>query len=345
MKKKFPFVIFLAAVLLCGCCTASVHAYDGPSLFHNDEAWYKDSIAPLRTRGGKAYIPIDLLSMLDGMSVSYAEEKENVLAAHTDGRYVSILYSDNTAFVNGTLYTEISAFREGDAYYVDAEWIASIFALELEYAEDGNYPLRLSDGSETRNLSELLNVYTEEPGYTEDPPSGPPDSDKADGIKRIYLVTGDNYENGDFPAAEQIVENSGLVCSVFVHERSAEEKLYRYYLMGSGGICASSAEEAEALNTALESRFMRRAEWVLPMDADTDREALRRAGYVVVEPDFTVNYKTDPDLVFAELKTFLETEDSAVVQISGDGCSQRMVALICDLTADPSYCRTEKLLP
>jgi len=345
MKKIFWPVIMAGIILIGSCLAAAVYAYDGPSLFHNDEAWYKDSIAPLRTRNGQMYIPIDMLNAFDEMNVIYGNEKENILVFHTDGRYVSILYSDNTAIVNGDLHTEVHVFREGGTYYVHAEWIADLFSLKLEYAADGENILRIADGTEIRNISELLAVYDTAAEYPEEPPVVGDDAEQPDGVKRIYLVTADNYENMNFPAAENIVENSGLVCTVFVHEGSSMEKIHRYYLQGSGGICAASAKEAEALNNALETRFMRRAQWVLLLSEDADKEVLYRAGYVVVEPDFVVNYRTDPDLVFEELVKFLETEDSAVVQISGDGCSQRMIALLCNLTADPTYCRTEKLLP
>ncbi|MBQ8401464.1 MAG: hypothetical protein IJX14_05995, partial [Clostridia bacterium] len=261
-----------------------------------------------------------------------------------------ILFADKTAVIDGQLHENVGIFRENGYTYVDGEWIAAIFSLTCSYTrtEDGRTLLRLTDGTETRTMDELLGRYREEAGQTEEEQQTEEpraEEDTGDGIRRVYIVTGDNYENPEFTAVEKIIENSGLVCTMFLHERSDEAKMWDYAFLGSAGICAGSVMEADAVNEKLESLFYRRLEYVLPAHESTDREALRQAGYIVIEPDFVVDYSTDPDAVYARLTAFLEENDSAVVKVSGDGCSQRMIALLCNLTADPAYCRTDVLLP
>jgi len=238
----------------------------------------------------------------------------------------------------------------GNGYtYVDGEWIAEIFSLTCTYAqtENGNTVLRLSDAEAVRTMEELMALYREETPQTVPLPERDPEPDMtgSDSIRRVYIVTGDNYENPEFTPAEAVVKNSGLVCTMFLHGRSDPEKFWEYAFPGDAGICAGSVEEADAVNDTLESLFCRRLEYVLPAHGDTDRAALRQAGYIVVEPDFVVDYSTDPDAVYAELTAFLEENDSVIVKVSGDGCSQRMIALLCNLMADPEACRTEMLLP
>ncbi len=359
-------IVLAVFVTVCGMVlslfilpeTTSSVGYAIPSLFHNDEAWYRDSVSPLILRDERYYIPIEMLSMFGKLQVSYYDGEENILVAHENGTYVSLLYEDRSAAVNGKLTAGIGLFRDKGYTYVEAAWIADIFGLTCTWhtEEDGHTLLRITDGEAERTLEELLRLYREGYGVQETEQKKPdiptaviPGSSTIkpepteDAGKRIYIVSGDNRENPTFVPAEDIVENSGLVCTLFLHSRSDTEKFWEYAFTGRGGLCVESLAEAEEINRRLEAMFCRRVEFVLPAAEDTDREELTRAGYVVIEPDFVVDYSTDPDLVYGELCTWLETHEEVVVQVSGDGCSQRMIALLCNLTADGTY-RTEKLL-
>ena len=53
-----------------------------PSLFWNDEGWYKDGIAPLIVRDGRHYVPADLFAMLESISVT-APRQDNLLLSNT----------------------------------------------------------------------------------------------------------------------------------------------------------------------------------------------------------------------------------------------------------------------
>ncbi len=353
MKKRLTIALVLVLTLWMAAMLAGPlgsTGYTTPSLFHNDEAWYKDSVAPMLLRDERYYIPVDMLSMFADLQVSYYDGEENILLSHKSGAYASILFEDRSAAVNGKLTAGVGLFRENGYTYVEADWVCALFSLTCTYetGEDGRTLLRITDGSAARTMEELLRLYREE--YTvEETTSGREDTaveteEAPAGHKRIYIVTGDNRENPSFLPAEDIVENSGLVCTLFLHERSKEEKFWDYVFPGQAGLCVDSLTEAEEINDWLESQFCRRVEYVLPAGEDTDREALRQAGYVVIEPDFVVDYSTDPDLAYSQLCAFLETHDEAIVQVSGDGCSQRMIALLCDLTAGDG-CRAEALLP
>lgn len=335
MARKRLCLLFATMVLLLFLSStgAAGSEYSVPSLFHNDEAWYKDSIAPLLQKDGRYHIPADLLSMFEEIQVSYSQGGDNVLVTGPEGSYVSILFGDKTAVVNGELYENIGVFRENGYTYVDSEWIAELFSLTCTYiqTEEGKTVLRLTDAMSTRSWEELEAMYrTDIRTDTErDETMVPAETDSH--VRRIYIVTGDNYENPTFPAAEDVVANSGLTCTLFLHQNSMEEKYWQWGLTGLGGICAHSVAEADAVNEALEALCCRRLEYVLPAQTDTDREALREAGYLVIEPDFVVDYRTDPDVVYGEIAAYLTDHDQVIVQVSGDGCSQRMIALLCDL--------------
>ena len=320
-----------------------------PSLFHNDEAWYKDSVAPLLVKNSVYHVPADMFGMFGDIGISWYREEENLLMTHTDGRYVSLLFSTRTAVVNGTIQENISVFRENGYTYVDVEWLAGIFSLVCEYAqsEDGRMILRVADGGAVRSMEDLLSRYAVQytPEENKEPDAVETEPLPGDGIKRIYIVTDDNYEKLGYVPAEDIVASSGMVCSLFFHAGSSDEKLREHGFFGSGGICAGSVAEAEAVNARLEKMGCRRMELVLPACDSTDREAFRQAGYVVLEPDFAVTPTTDPDLMYEELYAWMLEKDTAVVRVGWDGCSQRMLALLCNLTANPEWCRSDVLLP
>ena len=70
MKKRNKILSRAAAViavLALLIVPASVFAAVGdvPSLFHNDEEWYKDGLYPLAVRNGEYYIPAELFSMFE----------------------------------------------------------------------------------------------------------------------------------------------------------------------------------------------------------------------------------------------------------------------------------------
>ncbi|MBR5445866.1 MAG: hypothetical protein IKV57_07080 [Clostridia bacterium] len=350
--KRIWIPLVLAVLISLGICVG-VLAGDSavPSLFHNDEAWYKDSVAPLLIKDSRYHVPADMLGMFGNIGISWHREEENLLMTHTDGSYISLLFSTRTAVVNGAIQENVSVFRENGYTYVDVEWVAGIFSLVCEYAqsEDGRMVLRVSDGGAVRSMEELLSRYAVQ--YAPEEPQTPePEPDEAeplpgDGIKRIYIVTDDNYEKLGYVPEEDIVASSGMVCSLFFHARSSDEKLREHGFFGGSGICAGSVEEAEAVNARLEKMGCRRMELVLPAYDSTDREALRQAGYVVLEPDFAVTPTTDPDLMYEELYAWMLENDTAVIRVGWDGCSQRMLALLCNLTANPEWCRADVLMP
>ena len=154
----------LLAVLFSVCVHVLAGGSTVPTLFHNDEAWYKDSVAPLLMKDGKYHVPADILTMFSGITVTYHNSEDNLLMTHEDGRYVSLLFGSRSAVVNGEIREQISTFRENGYTYVEAEWIAEIFGLTCNdiRLESGQYVLRLADQDTGRTLEELVARYTAE---------------------------------------------------------------------------------------------------------------------------------------------------------------------------------------
>ncbi len=328
-------LFLLAAVLL----VIPVSGYDTPegyvsSLYHNDEAWYKDSMAPLLVKDGVYHIPADILEMFPGITVQEYEEKKNLLIHNTNsGSYASIVYSTASAAVNGEIVGDVDIFRQEGYYYIGAEWIAGICGLECTFQKDrsGNMLLRLTNGEQRRSFDELVDDYTST-AEQEETKSEPIETviPEDDHVKKIYLVCTDTPGTDNTPAA--LLKKNGLAYTEFLVKESGPDRILADAGIVTGGVFAEDGTviAAEQVNDRVQALLCRRLPMALLPD-DGDTEAFKQAGYIPIIPDFTVNYQTDPDVVFEDMLKHFQDNDHAVLQVGTDGCSQRILVLLKEL--------------
>ena len=328
-------LLCLTVVLLCVPITG-YETPDGqvPSLYHNDEAWYKDSMAPLLTKDGVYHIPADILEMFSGITVQVSPENNNLLVHNTGtGTYASVLYRTATAAVNGEIVENVDIFRQGGYYYIGAEWIASVCGLECTFQKDvnGNTFLRLTNGEQRRSFDELIRDYknSTEPEEDKKEPAETvvPDNDNT---KKIYLVCTDTP--GTQNTAANLLLKNGLPYTEFVVGTSEAERIVANAASVMSGVFAEdgTVEAADAVNERVLTLLCRKLPMVL-LPAGADPEAFIKAGYIPIQPHFTVNYQTDPDVVFEDMLAYLRTNNHVVLRVGTDGCSQRMLVLLTEL--------------
>ena len=105
-------ILLMAGVPVPSAVRTQAAETDIPSLFCNNEAWYKDGVAPLVMRDGIAYVPAELFELFDSVSVSSPNDNNLLIHNLLDGRYISILFTERRAAVNGTIYENINTFRD-----------------------------------------------------------------------------------------------------------------------------------------------------------------------------------------------------------------------------------------
>ena len=164
MKKRKILKHALAAVLAALFCLCGVPAGSAsvlPSLFHNDEVWYKDSYSPLIVREGRIYVPAEFFGMFQGIRVTTHAGDNLLIENVATGGYVSILYGDGTSAVNGEIGTDVGVFRDESVYYVEAEPVAGALGLgtETRAGENGAMTLRVTDGSERLSMNQIAASY------------------------------------------------------------------------------------------------------------------------------------------------------------------------------------------
>lgn len=326
MKKKTALI--LAAAVVCAVLAVGSFASSEknvPTLFHNDEAWYKDEMTPALFIGGRFYVPIDFFAMFDYITFTEARDGENLLLTNSEtGEYISVLHSDEVACANGKIMEEIRVFRENGYYYLDVELVAEQLGLYVEYsheAEEANRSVRVYDNTRIMGFEELLTAYDREEGEETEksgenaPELLPPETEPEEGIPgerptRIFLVCRDTDEE-DIVSAFDTAERLGFTCSLLLE---TDSEWIREIDMNKGvGLYVPSLDEAEALNGALDSIYSRKTHIVLSTGNDGENQRLTRAGYFILKPDFIVDNTTDASVVLTKIKEYAETREYITV--------------------------------
>lgn len=334
MKNIRRISLTLAALL----CTAGMFAVPTdtqaaenvlPSLFCNDEEWYKDTVSPLILRDGVYYIPADLCSMFDYISVTYPGSNNLLIHNTVTGEYISVLFREQSAALNGEIHDNVGVFRDDGVYYVDAALVCDAVGLGYDYytSENGNVSLRVTDENRIFTFDDLISTYFSAPEdiYIDD------GNGKEDVVKRIYLLcSSPDGHNLMFPARDNL-EYYGLEYTLFLDISSSETTILSAIADGEYGITADSAAGLDALSEKLFPYSRRNSRLTLSTgDADADL-ALRDAGYCPIRPDFTVNGATYADGMLTEIIDHLGKYESCTVYLEDCWSSQRMIVLISEI--------------
>ncbi len=341
MKKRL--LVLLSAAFLGVLAAVGIFASPSsgvPSLFHNDEAWYKDEIAPALYRDGEFYVPSDFIAMFDYISFTTVRDGENLLLTNGNtGDYISILYSAQAACANGKILENVSIFRENGYYYLNAAFVAENLGLFVEYsdgekAEDSS--LRFYDDNHIMDFDELLGAYageTEEFAETEAPAESEPAKveEPAENVTYIFLICKDSGETGEV-LAWSIADRLGFEYSTFLTPSSD----IAAWMMGNSsvGLAVSSAAEAEEINDRMESVFYRRTHLVLSTGNDGEDNKLTKAGYYILKPIFEVNRTTDAPVMLQRIVEYGATHDYVTVVLGNVWQSETLLMQLSQLDGE-----------
>lgn len=333
---------------LLACATAVMLAFPSgadnwhePTLYHNDDVWYKDTSAPLLQKNGKYYIPIDILAMFNTISVEMYREDNLLLYTDTTEKtvYASILYDDQIAAVSGEIVRNVEIFRQNGYYYLSADWICGILGLETEYGTNANGEtvLRLSNGEERRTLVELIQENRTDTQTEENPSESTNAQDNDVAEKWICVFVSDIRAQWEL----NWLQNTGLETVYALSADTPDEILWTTLLSGVCAVSASDCAEADTVNDMIAEKTYRRLPDVCGIFTAEEEAALTECGYNVIKPDFCVDSQTNPDSVYALLLEWLTENDQAILSVGMDGCSQRILTLIDTFLAEnPEYILT-----
>lgn len=332
MKKKAFCLLAssLLAVLLALGSFAGV-----PTLFHNDEAWYRDGAAPLIERDGVYYVPAELFELFSSVRVTEYADGSNLLICNTEtGGYISVLLEKGRAAVNGEIIEEICAFRRDSVIYVDAVQVADIVGIKAETIthEDGGISMRFTDGNELLTTENLMNSYFPTESET-DEFADLTENEKLD-RKRIFILCREPAENSEYSALE-LLRGYDMGYTLFLSEETSTEFLLYALAGGEYGIITDTSgtgEETVLRLDTMNERFGKithyKTHFTMTTGSYEDDEKLTSSAYCPVVPDFTVDSSTDADIMFADMLQYIGENNYCFLLLEDCPQTARMLELL-----------------
>lgn len=349
MKKILSCALAAVTVVLT-LLVASAYAAgekELPTIIVNDEKWYKDTVSPLIVRDGKNYVPAEVFTMLDYISLTYPNDGNLFLMNTVTRNYISVLFMERAAALNGEIIENIDVFRDAGVFYLDAEETAQALGISYEYYEKGagKVGIRFYDENMIFSLTELLRSYTEsEQNTTNDSPEQNT-ADNTATVKKIYLFCSTPDDSDAYFPARGNLDYYGLDYTYFVSEETSDERIIE--LAADGGYCLAlpefNSEESktdtadiiaaylDSLNTRLKKLTGKVTRYTLTTGDDELDAWLLENGYYALKPDYIVNGASYPDGIVEEMRTLLEERDYVTIFLEDCWNSERMAVLLSEM--------------
>lgn len=319
----------IAAAVLCALLVLSAliptAAGQIPSLYWNDDAWYRDAISPLVEKDGIYYVPAEMCAMFENVEVEMPRD-DNVLVYNTEtGGYISVLLNKNKAVLNGEI-VETGSFRDGGACYVDVNMICTATGLIAEYLPDGDggVALRLSDADVTMEFSELIEASRSENEREDDGDLSYDDPDVSD-AKVLYIMC--KADPGEAYSICDALEGYGLDFTCFVGENDPDSAIELAASHGEIGlIYGGDAGRTDALRDKCRNMTGRTARAVLYGD-----ETIGRSGYAAITPDITVDGGGYAMGSIREVIGYLGDHDSCTIFVDKSWNGREFIRLVSEL--------------
>ena len=304
-----------------------------PSIFYNDEAWFKDEVLPSVMRDGYCYVPAEFFSMINYITYSVYDD-DNILIFTADGKYISILFSDGSAVANGEYAGYVGIFRDSGVYYVRADDVAGPLDIQTEYCQDPENPaksiIRFYDRETAFSLTELVNNYISPPVdprylFREDIPALTPDTKKK--ICFVITMTGDG--SGEYEAWEML-ETAGLKYTVFLDSESSVEEILKASYQGDYGLFQGEADLTSVGKAASDiGAYTLYRTRLLLADSESDRSAeFVKNGYIYITPDLHVNGNANAADIFSRILEIAERKHCCIIRLDDCWNSEQIIGMV-----------------
>ncbi len=236
MKKKQ--IALIAAVLVVSIgfgvlFSAHVSAASVPSLFHNDERWYRDNSAGLEVIGGLYYVPVDVFGMFRHIELTMDSRRgEFMVYNRNTGAYISVIYSEKIATINGEEEAYLNLYKlHGGYYYVPAEYFCTVLSLGYEVRRGSGsaagVSFRVLVGNEVKTFDELLSLYdtsSSDSAGTVPPIVPGPDVTDTDFTARSHYITFNTLQHDSLEKILTALAKAEVRVTFFVTEEELREQ-------------------------------------------------------------------------------------------------------------------------
>ena len=338
MARRITAVIILAVMLIL-LFSGIITADDFPSLFINDEAWYKDALLPMIERNGGYYVPIDIFSQFEYIEVSLPKEDNILIENLTTGKYISVLFTDGSAIENGSFIEAVGVFKDSGVYYIDVQTAADALGLGVDIFEyEQSVKVRIFDSEVIYSIEKLISSYENEIRNSQHRTETDQDPESSKPKKKIYFLCSLPDEPGSEFASLEILESFSMNYTLFLPPDFSLEELLKAQAMGTfgidvTGIPADGTMEADKTIMDITKKKLRLLFCDEDMEFDND---FTYEGYIRIVPDIYVTGNSNAVNVFSEMMYLIDAKGFCVVYLDDCWNSGQIIRMVSRLT-DPDY--------
>ncbi len=333
------FIVLTSALLVGRICAAGED--ETPTIIVNDEKWYKDAVYPMIERNGDNYVPADLFTMFDYVTLTYPNDGNFMLVNNLTQSYVSVLFDANAAAVNGEVVDNIGVFRNSGVFYMKAESTADALGISYEYykTDEDESGIRFFDENRIFTLAELLKSYAA--SSVENTSS----EAETSSVKRIYVFCSTAENSDAFFSARESLDAYDVEYTYLVSAETSDELVMK--LMAEGGYflampnysvgedntetADSIAAYFDSLNSELIKLTGKNIRYTMTTGDDELDSLLLDRGYFAVKPDFEVNGASYPDGIIEEIAGIFTQRDYVTLYLEDCWNSERISILLSEM--------------
>ncbi len=328
--------VLLGAVFVMGV-QADDEEFYFPSLYCNDEVWYKEDLFPLDLYYQTYYVPASLFSYFDGVTVTPNERFGTLLISYTteNTRFISFNTNTDLALSDGMEEFYAMTYTKDGERYVPAELVCRTLGFTFEYTVSNSFSvtaMRICDGEENKDFSELVALYargdgddtTSDPETTKEPIIDPPTPVDT----KIAYITFDSFSGASVDELLSVLRNHNAKATFFMCNdelRDHEDDVIKMIAAGhSVGLAFdTSGYEADCINAFWtqneilvrlikhESRFVR----IYGENTDAEIKKAENSEYVVWGWDVSFE---DTDVAFSELERVAAENERLTLRFRAD---------------------------
>lgn len=231
MKKRILTVV-LALLMLMPLALPTSSGERAPTVFIEDQVWYKYDRYELFDIGGVTYAPAVLFSSVPLCSVSYVEEHSVMLIRSGEG-FVSFDFSADAAWDSQGVRKAVKCYQRSGEWYLPFEYVCESLGVFYEILRaDGQISVRVGAEQSELSFAELRELYTSTDALT----VADPDLETHGKAKPRRIYIGLYLELGEDTAALlDLLEEENVLATFFIEPESAQENTDLLYEIAGRG--------------------------------------------------------------------------------------------------------------
>lgn len=268
-SKRAAAAVLLAAMLFCLCfagfTVGSRADNSAPTLYVNDEVWYKTGIYSLRVYNS-VYVPISIFEQISDVTVTFYDNN-TAMIYRNENCFISFNFTRSAAMSQTNEWFYLRTYLEGNERYVPLITTCTHLGLKHETYRseiDDSLSVRISDGSQTRTFLELLERYN--PGAISAATTEPPatvTTTAPNPVDNAIFLSIDGLGGGErIPALLNLLEEYAVSAAFFITPEELEQHPDLVLSIIAGGHSLGflveldgAAETLSAANAELMNRF------------------------------------------------------------------------------------------